>query len=92
MCAHRVIATLELLDRERVGERVAARAAVLLRERDPHQPELPELGDDLVGEALLAIQRLGHRRHLALGEVADGAADQLVVVGEVEVHVRQCIE
>ena len=62
------------------------RAAVLLRERDAHQPELAELGDDLVGEALLAIQRLGHRRHLALGEVADGAADQLVVVREVEVH------
>ena len=42
----------ELLDRDRVGERVAAGAADLLRERDPHQPELAELGDDLVRERL----------------------------------------
>ena len=76
----------ELLDRDRVGERVAAGAAVLLRERDPHQPEPAELLDDLVREALLVIERLGDRRDLALGEVADGAADQLVVGREVEVH------
>ena len=32
------------------------------------------------------VERLGDRRDLALGEVADGAADQLVVGREVEVH------
>jgi hypothetical protein len=82
----------ELLDRQRVGERVAPSAAVFLRERDPHQPELPELGHDLVREALLAVELLRDGLHLALGEVADGAADQLVVVGEVEVHATQCTE
>ena len=76
---HRGVDARELLDGDRVGQRVAARAAVLLGERDPHQPELAELGDDLVREALLAVERLGDRRHLALGEVADGAADQLMV-------------
>ena len=54
----------QLLDRERVGERVGAAAAVLLRERDPHQPELAHLGDDLVGEALVAVELLGDRRDL----------------------------
>jgi hypothetical protein len=76
----------ELLDRQRVGERVAARAAVLLGERDPHEPELAQLGDDLVREALLAVELLGHRRDLVAGEVADGLLDEAVVVGEVEEH------
>ena len=83
---HRGVDARELLDRDRVGERVAARAAVLLGERDPHQPEVAELLHDLVREALLAVERLGDRRDLALGEVADGAADQLMVGREVEVH------
>ena len=80
VCAHSVIATRrvdarELLDGERVGERVAAAAAVLLGERDPHQPELAELGDDLVRERLRrgrAPRRPGATS--LLGEVADGAA------------------
>ena len=67
-------------------------AAVGLRERDPHQPEPAELGHDLVREALLAVELLRDGLHLALGEVADGAADQLVVVGEVEVHARHRTE
>ena len=76
----------ELLDRERVGERVAAATAVLLGEGDPHQVQRAELADDLVGEGLRAVELLGDRRDLALGELADGAADQLVIGREVEVH------
>ncbi len=76
----------ELLDRDRVGQRVAPAAAVLLRERDPHQPELAELLDDRVREGLRAVQLLRDGSHLPLGEVAHRAADQLVVVGEIEVH------
>jgi hypothetical protein len=76
----------ELLDGDRVGQRVAARAAVLLGERDAHEPELAELRDDLVREALLAIELLGHRRDLVAGEVADGLLDEAVVVGQVEEH------
>ncbi len=78
----------ELLHRERVGERVAAAAAVLLGEGDAHQAQRAELGDDLIGEGLRAVELLGDRRDLALGELAHGAADQLVVGGEVEVHRR----
>ena len=69
----------ELLDGERVGERVAAAAAVLLREGDPHQVERAELRDDLVRERLRAVELLGDGRDLALGEFAHGAPDQLVV-------------
>ena len=49
---HRGVDARQLLDRDRVGERVAAGAADLLGERDAHQPELAELGDDLVRERL----------------------------------------
>ena len=79
----------QLLDGERVGERVAAAAAVLLGERDAHQARAsPSLAHDLVGEALLAVQLLGDRRHLLRAKSRDGALDQAVVVGEVEVHGR----
>ena len=47
---HRGVHARELLDRERVGERVAAAAAVLLGERDAHQVSSPSLAHDLVGE------------------------------------------
>ena len=48
--ADRGVDPRQLLDRERVGERVGAAAAVLLGERDPHQAQLAHLGDDLVRE------------------------------------------
>ena len=86
---HRRVGPRELLDCDRVGERVGARAAVLLRERDPHQPQLAELGHDLVREALLAVELLGRGGDLLLGEVAYGPADEVVVGGEVEVHGRR---
>ena len=76
----------QLLDRERVGERVAAPAAVLLGERDPHQAELAHLRDQLVGERLRAVELLGDGRDLVAGEVADGVAQQPLLVGELEVH------
>ena len=84
--ADRRVDPRELLDRERVRERVAAAAAVLLGERDAHQPELAELRDDLVREALLAVELLGDRRDLLPREVAHGRLDQLLLVAEVEVH------
>ena len=78
VCAATVIANggvdpRELLDRDRVGERVAARAAPLLGERDAHQAELGQLRDELVGEAVLAVELLGDGRDSLLGELADGA-------------------
>ena len=76
----------QLLDRDRVGERVGAAAAVLLGDGHAHQPELGELLDELVGEAVLAVELLGDGRDLLLGELPDRAADELVLFGEVEVH------
>ena len=76
----------QLLDRDRVRERVAAASAVLLGDRHPHQPELGELRDELVREAMLPVELLGDGRDLLLREVADRAADELLLLGQVEVH------
>ena len=62
----------QLLDRDRVGERVAAAAAVFLGDRDAHEPELGQLRDEVVGEAVLAVELLGDRRDPLLGELAHG--------------------
>ena len=76
----------ELLDRDGVGERVGAGTPVLLRERDPHPAELAQLADDLVRERLGAVELGRDRGDLALGEVADGVAKRLVLLGQVEDH------
>ena len=47
-----------------------AAAAVLLRERDPHQPELAQLRDQLVGERLRPVELLGDRRDLGASVAA----------------------
>ena len=78
----------QLLDRDRVRERVGAAAAVLLRDRHPHQPELGQLGDELVREPLLAVELLGDRRHALERELPHRVAEQLVLGREVEVHPR----
>ena len=79
----------ELLDRDRVGERVAARAAELLGERDAHQPELGHLRDELVGKPALAVELLGDGRDAIDGERAHGVAEELVLGREVEIHARR---
>ena len=79
----------QLLDRDRVGERVGAGAAVLLRDRHAHQPELGELRDELVREAVLAVELRGDRRDPLLRELANGRADELVLGREVEVHAER---
>ena len=76
----------ELLDCDRVRDGVAAGAAVLLGHRQAHQPQLAELGDELVREALLTVELLGDGSDLRLRELADRAADQLLLVRELEVQ------
>ena len=78
----------QLLDRDRVGHGVGAGAAVLLRERDAHQPELGHLLDELVREALFAVELLGDRGDPRLGEVAHGPAQQLLLFGQLVVHAK----
>ena len=76
----------QLLDRDRVGERVGAAAAVGLRDRHAHQPELRQLGDELVREPLLAVELFGDRRDLLERELSNRVAHQLVFALDVEVH------
>ena len=79
----------QLLDRERVGERVARRRRRTPPGRDAHQPELAHLRDELVGEGLGRGRAPRRGRDLVAGEVADGVAEQALLVVEVEVHARQ---
>ena len=74
----------ELLDGDRVRERVRPAAAVLLRDRHAHQPELGHLGDEVVREALLAVELLGDRSDPVERELPDGVAEQDVLVVEIE--------
>ena len=56
------------------------------------QPQLAELADDLVGEALLAVELLRDGRDLVAGEVPDQLLDRPVVVGQQEVHAAHRID
>ena len=76
----------QLLDGKRIGERVGAAAAVLLGERDAHQPQLAHLRHQLVWEGLGAVELLGDGADLVAREVAHRVADQALFVGEREVH------
>src|SRR5262249_30012606 len=78
----------ELLDRQRVGQRVGPGAAVLLGEGDGEQAELGGLAQLVEREAGGAVELLGDRRDLALGELAHGVAEEAVLFGEIEVHTR----
>ena len=76
----------QLLDRDRVREGVAARASVLLRNRQSHEAEFGELGDELVREATLEVELRGNGCNALARERARGVADELLLGSEVEVH------
>ncbi len=76
----------QLLDADRVRQRVGPGASVFLGDRHPHQPELGKLADDLVREPLLAVELLGDRCDPLECEPANRLADELVLGLEVEVH------
>ena len=61
-------------------------APVILRERDPHQAQLAQLRNELIGEALLAVQLPGDRRHLLARELAHHVAQQALLVAQLEVQ------
>ena len=83
---HAGVRARELLEHEDVREEVGARAAVLLGDAHAHEPELGELRDQLVGEAVLAVP-VGRVRHdLRLGELAGQRLDRALVGGQLEVH------
>ena len=78
----------DLLDRDRVGQGVEARAALVLRDRDAEPAELADPAHDLDREAPLALVLVDDRRDLGRHEVADRVAEQLVLGREVEIHRR----
>ena len=81
----------QLLDRDRVRDRVAARAAVLLRDREAHEAELAELRDELVREATGQVELLGDRLDPLSRERPDRVADQLLLGSQVEVHAARMV-
>ena len=83
---HARVGARELLEHEDVREEVRARAAVLLRDADAHEPELGELREELVREAVLAVPGGGVRRDLRVRELAREPLDLALVGRELEVH------
>ena len=79
----------ELLDGDRVGERVAAGAAELLGEGNPHQAELGHLRHELVRETALAVELLREGRDAVDRKRAHGVAEELVLGREIEIHARR---
>ena len=82
----RAVDPRDLLDADRVARHVHAGAAVLLGDADPEETELRELRHDLLREALFLVPLLGVREDLRAREIADGLAEELVVLGQGEVH------
>ena len=86
--AERLVDAADLLDRHAQAGEVAvlARAAVLLGGGQAHQPEPAHLLDDVGGEVVVLVPLRGVRRDLGLGELADAAAELLVLAGQLERH------
>src|SRR3954447_369277 len=76
----------DLFDGDRVGESIETGAALLLWEGDAQQAHRAKLGDDVGGEATLLLVLVDLADDLALQEIADGSAEQLVLGGQFEIH------
>jgi hypothetical protein len=66
----------DLLDRDRVGERVETGAALVLGDRDAEPAELSDPADDLAREAAFALVFVDDWRDLGGHELADRVAEQ----------------
>ena len=76
----------QLLDDEDEGQGVRAGTAEFLGNHHSKDPHLRELAQDLAGELLLLLPICRSRSDLRLGELANGVADALLFVRELEVH------
>ena len=81
----------QLLDGDRVRDGVAARAAVLLRDRKAQQAQLPELRDELVGEAARQIELFGDGCDPFSRKRPDRVANELLLGSQVEVHAARMV-
>ena len=78
----RGVAARELLHHDRVGERVAARAAERFRDRDAEEAEAGHLRVQLGGKALRLVELARDRPDALVGEPAHRVADLQVALGE----------
>ena len=76
----------DLLDRDRVRQRVESGAALVLGDRDPEPAELADAPDDLGGETAFALVLVDDRRDLGRHELPDRVTEQRVLGSEVVVH------
>ena len=67
----------DLLHRHAMLEIAEPEAAVFLRRGDSMQPERAHLGPEIARKLIVAVDRGGARRDLALGEFARGFADHV---------------
>ena len=79
----------DLLDRDRVGERVEAGPALVLGDRDAEPAELADPADDLGRKPSRSLVLVDDRRHLGDHEVADRVTQEDMLRREVEVHRRE---
>ena len=86
--AERRLAALDLLAGERLRDVVEPRAAVLLRDDDPEDPELGHPLDRAHVEPVRDVVLDRDGEHALVHEGADGLLDQPLLVGELEVHER----
>ena len=89
--AHRRVGAAELLHHEAVRHRVEPHAAVLLGQRAAEEADVGELRDDPEIHPLRAVPLARVRDDLAVAERARGLADQLLLLGELEVHDRRIL-
>ncbi len=76
----------QLLEDDRILEVAEPGPAVLLREDNSQQPHVRQLGNDLRGEASRLVPFHDVGKDLRFGELADGAANLLLLFGQAEVH------
>ena len=81
----------QLLEHEDVRHEVRARAAVLLRHADAHQPQLAELPEQLARKAVVAVPLRRVRLDLRVRELARQRLDLLLLRRQLEVHGGQTI-
>ena len=82
----RRLAAFDLLARERLADEVEPRAAVLLRDHDPEDPELRHPGDQVEIEPVVDVVLNRDRKHAVIDERAYCVLKQPLLGCEVELH------
>jgi hypothetical protein len=84
--AHGRVDSCQLFDRDAVVNRRHGGTAEFLGKLDSHEPQRRELRDELLRKELLFIPLHDMRANFGLRELADTAAQQLLLVSQPEVH------